>query len=399
MRAWNWLNELARQHHVHVVVTANVHDDDMPPANCPASTLWYIGGTNRHSSRMRRFFGCIFPPAVLFNHCMVSDWFCYDSDNHVLSLLNKTLEYESIERIIVFRLYLHDLGLLIHQRFPQANIELDMDDLESLTRLSVAVALLKQRSYKEAVLSMISAVQYRLLETGLHQLYRTIWLAAAEDTEKLRSRFGNHIRRFPNRLEKQHPEPQPDSKGILNLLFVGTLDYPPNVEAIHYLIRAVLPGLRQRLHRPWQMIVVGRHASEKLQAAMGRFTEVDYRADVADLRPIYAQSHIVLVPLWSGGGTKLKTLEGFAHCRPIISTPEGVRGLGGVAGKHYWLAENAEGFIEGVVRLAYNPVLANNLAKGGFDLFMTHFVQSSPLDSAKQTIIYGSSGFVVHRFN
>jgi polysaccharide biosynthesis protein PslH len=389
LRAWNWLNELASRYRVHVVVTANADDEEPPPPNCPAASLWYIGGANQVSSRTCRFTGCLLPPFVLFNHRMVFDWFCFDSSHRILSRLHKTLEHESVEKIIVFRLYLHDLGMLLHRWFPQANLELDMDDLESSTRFSVAGALLRQRNFREAILSMISAAQYHALERRLSRRYHAIWLAASEDADKCRFRLGNRVQEFRNRLPKQQPAPQMASNSILNLLFVGTLDYPPNVEAIYYLIRKVLPGLRQRLHVPWRMVIVGRHASGALRAAMERFPEVNYLATVTDLQPIYAQAHMVLVPLWSGGGTKLKTLEGFAHCRPLISTPEGVRGLGAIAGKHYWLAESSDAFITGIVHLADNPVLAEKLAAIGFDLFMAQFVQSSAPDVATKTLIYG----------
>ena len=95
---------------------------------------------------------------------------------------------------------------------------------------------------------------------------------------------------------------------------------------------------------------------------------VDFVPDADDLAAFYADSHIVLIPLRAGGGTKLKTLEAFAYRRPVISTRHGVRGLGAVVGEHYLHAETPMEFAEAVIRLEADPDLSERIAQAGWEL-------------------------------
>jgi polysaccharide biosynthesis protein PslH len=62
---------------------------------------------------------------------------------------------------------------------------------------------------------------------------------------------------------------------------------------------------------------------------------------VADLRSLYAASHVVLAPLRAGGGTRIKVLEAMAHARPVVATPLGADGLAVKDGAHLLLGEDA----------------------------------------------------------
>jgi polysaccharide biosynthesis protein PslH len=73
----------------------------------------------------------------------------------------------------------------------------------------------------------------------------------------------------------------------------------------------------------------------------------------------------VVVPLRAGGGSKLKTLEAFAHQRPVVSTGHGVRGLDVTPGVHYLPAESPAEFANAIARLAQDPALALRIAQAG----------------------------------
>jgi glycosyltransferase involved in cell wall biosynthesis len=152
---------------------------------------------------------------------------------------------------------------------------------------------------------------------------------------------------------------------MLRMLFVGTLNYPPNEEAVRILVLKVLPLLRIALSEPWRLCVVGRHASTSLQALLETCPEVEFVPSAAAVRPWYQRSHMVLVPVFAGGGTKFKSLEGLAHQRPVVSTEHGMRGLNAVPGKHFLLANTPEQFTEAIQRLASSEALCKQLAEAG----------------------------------
>jgi glycosyltransferase involved in cell wall biosynthesis len=106
-----------------------------------------------------------------------------------------------------------------------------------------------------------------------------------------------------------------------DLVFVGNLSYPPNVDAAVWLCREVVPrmdGVRVAL--------VGSRPSQAVRALEG--DGVTVAADVPDVAPWYAGARVAVAPLHAGGGTCTKVLEAFAHRRPVVATARGAQGLG-----------------------------------------------------------------------
>jgi glycosyltransferase involved in cell wall biosynthesis len=110
----------------------------------------------------------------------------------------------------------------------------------------------------------------------------------------------------------------------LQLLFVGRLDYPPNLEAVTELVERHLPALRAAFPGV-RVRVVGEDSKGKTQRLQRE--GVEFLGRVSDLEPHYAASHAAYIPLRSGGGTRLKILEAFSLGLPVASTAVGAEGL------------------------------------------------------------------------
>lgn len=128
--------------------------------------------------------------------------------------------------------------------------------------------------------------------------------------------------------------------GPPKLLFVGGLDYPPNLEAATELVERHLPALRAAF--PGLVVrLVGRDpagASARWRGLPG----VELLGPVVDLLPVYRDSHAAYLPIRSGGGTRLKILEAWALGLPVVSTAVGCEGLPAVDGAHLRLFDAPE---------------------------------------------------------
>jgi glycosyltransferase involved in cell wall biosynthesis len=124
----------------------------------------------------------------------------------------------------------------------------------------------------------------------------------------------------------------------------------------------------------WQLAIVGRHADDRLKQFVGKCDGVNLIDDANDLGPIYSATDVALVPIQAGGGTKLKTLEAFAHGIPVISTDHGVRGFGATAGTHYLLAEQPCQFADAIAHLAQDRPLGLRLGQAGHSLWKEAFL-------------------------
>ncbi len=148
------------------------------------------------------------------------------------------------------------------------------------------------------------------------------------------------------------------------LLFTGTLDYRPNVDAVLWFAEAVLPRLRQR--RPeLRCLVVGKAPDPRPRAAAARTPGLVLTGAVPDVRPYLARAAVYVVPMRMGSGSRLKVLEALAAGVPVVSTPLGLEGISGAPRDYALVAATPGAFATAVLRLLDEPALAAHLAAHG----------------------------------
>lgn len=138
--------------------------------------------------------------------------------------------------------------------------------------------------------------------------------------------------------------PRPAQEPVI--IFVGDLNYRPNREAVEWLIDGIAPEVRARIPGV-RFLVVGNGAGSFVH----RPAAFEFTGYVGDVRPYLGDSRIVVVPLLSGGGIKLKVLEAMAAGRPIVTTPVGAEGLGELGGNTMAIACSTSAFVESIIRI------------------------------------------------
>jgi len=142
---------------------------------------------------------------------------------------------------------------------------------------------------------------------------------------------------------------QPDEHLIV---FVGSMDWEPNVDGVLHFCRAILPAVRERIPRA-RFRIVGRNPVPAIRGLASESVEVTGSVD--SVIPHLLQAAVVVVPLRSGGGTRLKILEAMAMGKAIVSTTIGAEGLDLTDGSEIILADQPGNFADAVVRLMRNP--------------------------------------------
>lgn len=158
------------------------------------------------------------------------------------------------------------------------------------------------------------------------------------------------------------PLPPPES-GTEEIIFIGTMGYLPNRDAARYMAKEILPIIR--LSRPGcQLNLVGSGGDEHLSDLVEPGA-VNVTGRVEDPIPYYARSKIAVVPLRSGGGSRLKILEALALGRPVVSTTLGQEGLSMRDGLEILTADDTQAFADHVIQLLENDSATDALAKAG----------------------------------
>lgn len=155
------------------------------------------------------------------------------------------------------------------------------------------------------------------------------------------------------------------------IVFSGTLDYRPNVDAVIWFASEVLPLVRACVPDA-RLVVVGKRPAPALLALPS--DAVTVVGEVPDARIWIAGAAVYVVPMRIGGGVRLKLLEALALEAPVVSTALGAEGVVGLHdGEHCLIADSAPQFAQAVLRLFANPALGVQLGGAGRTLVQQHY--------------------------
>lgn len=179
--------------------------------------------------------------------------------------------------------------------------------------------------------------------------------AEAELFRRLVPEHARRARGISNGIDTVHfdpalPFPIPFAKERPTYVFTGTMDYPPNVDAVCWFADEVLPMIRRRVPQA-QFAIVGASPAPAVARLAAR-PEVLVTGRVADVRPYLAHAVAAVAPLRIARGIQNKVLEGMAMARPVILTPEALEGIDAEPGREVVLCRDAGELADAAVRLA-----------------------------------------------
>ena len=146
------------------------------------------------------------------------------------------------------------------------------------------------------------------------------------------------------------------------LLSLATMFYPPNVEGVRWFATEVFPIVRGRL-RDARLNIVGSRPPEEITRLQRPDSGIAVTGYVPDLDPVLRKCGVMVVPVRSGSGMRVKILEAFARGIPVVSTSVGVEGIDARPGEHLLVADTPEEFAEAVTLLLTEPARAALLAQ------------------------------------
>ncbi|MES3034522.1 MAG: glycosyltransferase family 4 protein [Gemmatimonadota bacterium] len=168
---------------------------------------------------------------------------------------------------------------------------------------------------------------------------------------------------IPNGADVDQLPPRPAttmSVGAARLLFFGRLDYFPNLDALEFLQASMLDELRRRLPG-FRLRIVGAGDTAPIAALFRDVPEVEVVGFVDSIGDELQAADAVLVPLRTGGGTRLKILEAMAAGRPVISTTIGAEGIDATDGVDILLRDEPSAFVTAVESVIADRATADRL--------------------------------------
>jgi glycosyltransferase involved in cell wall biosynthesis len=164
---------------------------------------------------------------------------------------------------------------------------------------------------------------------------------------------------IPNGVDLARYQPIPETGGG-RILFIGSFRHFPNVTAIRWFLDEVWPLLPEEFRLT---VVAG--PDPAAHAQLPDLPRVEVLGFVADVRPLYHEANLVIVPTQVSAGTNIKVLEAWAMERAIVSTSSGCAGMGASHGETIWIADEPEAFASAIVRLLRDSRARQAIAQAG----------------------------------
>lgn len=267
-------------------------------------------------------------------------------------------------------LFVHRLpamALLRRSGLATPPVVFDLDDIESKA-FARGVAVPPMWRTKRLQLLQVPAIR-RMERWAIRRAVSTLVCSDADATELNARCNSNRVQAVANALPLPIPSPLPAQPSVL---FLGVHNYEPNRVGAEWLISQVWPLVRQRNPRA-RLRIAGKYC-DLIAGFNAPPPGVEFLGFVPDLAALYAQTRVVACPIQSGGGTRIKIVEGALQQRPVVSTTLGAEGLVFSAERNeIVLADEAADFAEALCALLDDFGRCRSLGEAARHCAMQHY--------------------------
>lgn len=147
------------------------------------------------------------------------------------------------------------------------------------------------------------------------------------------------------------------------ILFMGTMDYYPNIDGVLYFAEHILPRIWHK-DPTISVCVAGRNPPRAIRE-LATEPRIEVLANPKEMSQVAKECSLAVVPIRFGGGTRIKILHSMAMGLPVVSTSLGCEGLSVVDGLHILIRDEPDQFADAILQIISNPVLRNHLRMNG----------------------------------
>lgn len=218
----------------------------------------------------------------------------------------------------------------------------------------------------------LAYIDYRRLKTyEPHECgkYDRVFVVSRRDQQLLEDSAVRKVSCIPIGVDTQKFLPlelNPESKQIV---FIGTMYWPPNIDAVHWFCREIFPLIKLKCP-DCQLLIIGKKPPPSV-LKLARDKGVVVLGYVGDPTEYLKDCAAFVVPLRIGGGIRVKILNALAWGLPIVSTTVGAEGIAVTSGENIFIQDHAEGFAASVIQLIHDLSMREKLSKNGRRLAVT----------------------------
>jgi glycosyltransferase involved in cell wall biosynthesis len=352
IRDYQLAKHLTRYAHVHYAGLCNAGIAPQPAPDCGfPQSLFSREKAYSAGNLLRGLTGPL--PVTVLNY----------TSNRIKEEIAGLLRQEAFDSVQIEGVHLVEYVALIREVSPRTRIVADWHNIESeiMWRYAETARNPLRKLMARRTAPLIERAEVRLLRScDAHTV------VSDRDREKLLLRCPEaDVTLVPNGVDVAYYNVITARENPREILFVGSMDYHANVEAVTWFVSKVWP-LVKASSPDLVFRIVGRDPTPEVRALAA--PDVLVTGTVDDIRPFYAKAAATVVPLRVGGGTRLKILESMAANVPVVATRLGAEGIDYCDGINILLADTPAGIADGLRRVVTDNVLSGRLVSEGHAL-------------------------------
>ena len=280
-------------------------------------------------------------------------------DQVVCDFLAPAPNFESLDGVVLFQ---HNVEAMIWRR-----------------RAATAVGAVRKRYFSAQARRMLD------YEREVCRAVDRVVAVSEADAETMRRELGvTKIDWAPTGVDTDFFAPPAEpAPTVADLVFLGSMDWTPNIDGVNWFAEEILPKIRAR--RPGTTVaVVGRSPGAVTQGLARDLPDFTVTGTVPDVRPYLWGSKVSIVPLRIGGGTRLKIYESMAAGVAVVSTTIGAEGLDIQHPSNIRLGDTPDAFAEQCLDLLEQHEARARVAEAGQELVRSRFSWDKVVDRFEQ---------------
>jgi glycosyltransferase involved in cell wall biosynthesis len=398
VRAYYMLRHLAARHQVTLV--SFVRPDDRPESVAHLREFCQAV----HTAPMRRSLGRNVQAAVRGLLTGLPMVIARDKMAEMATTLRRLARTGEFDIIHADQLSMAGWGLLAAEAAPRRPRTL-LDEHNAIYQLAGRMAA-EARGLPRLLIAR-EARAFERYEAAILRAYDATLAVTPEDRQRLLTLFGESEQAalagkftvVPICVDPQAVRPVARKSQLANsqftILHLGAMFWPPNVSGVLWFARQVLPLIWQEIPDV-RFVIVGKKPPPEVQA-LAADPRIQVTGYVADPLPYLQAADVFVVPLFSGGGMRVKILDGWLWGLPIVSTPIGAEGIQSCPGENILIAGDAAAFAAATVRLLTDSELNRRLRANGRRWVETAYAWQTVYPAVDEVYarLQGSSGGIV----
>ncbi len=247
-----------------------------------------------------------------------------------------------------------------------------LDYMDALSK-GVERRINRQPFYKKWIFKL-EAERLQKYERSIFDYFEFKTIISDQDRQLIYHPERNDIVSIPNGIDATFFD-YPKVEKEYDFVFVGNMSYPPNIDAVHYIVQNILPFVENST-----LLISGASPASSVVELSKNVDNVTLTGWVDDIRDSYAKGRIFLAPMMIGTGMQNKLLEAMAMGIPCITSKLANNAIGAIHQKEILVGENKEEFLQLIEHLQNDDQFASSIAENGRTLVKNKFSWKKSVD-------------------